>query len=838
DEFIKSSVENLVPNLSESKDLSNSECDVPTCDDFTTFSNLLFDAHDDFSSCDDESFSDEDISKEIYSNPLFDEETISMKIDPHHFNVESDLIESLLNHDSSIISSSSKIDSLLDEFAGKLILLKSILPGIDETDCDPEEEIRLIEKFLHDNSSPRPPKEFISENSDAKIESFSPSPIPFKDSDSLINDSLLLLENESIHFDIPSSHRLPTKPLDDDSRILTVKVTIVANSTTEAEYVAAVNCCRQVLWIQNQMLDYRFNLMNTKIYIDNESTICIMKNLVFHSKTKHIEIRYHFIRDSYEKKLIQVIKIHRGKNVANLLTKAFDVSSAKTTAWNEFSNTMAYAIICLADNQKFNFSKYIFDNMVKSLKGRVKFYLFPRFLQVFLNKQVEGMPRRKQRKEEEVSHDESQDEDHVPKPSSDPLPSGEDSFILNELMVLCTSLKEQVLDLQQEKAAQAKEIVALKKKVSKLNKWRKSRSRGLKRLEKSGSGRMIEEIDQYAEIALDAETQGRTNDDEMFKVDDLVGEEVVKETTTGVKDSAASTTDVTEDEITVAHALAALKSTKPKVVVQEQEMSTTILAATTIVTTDVPTLKAKGIVFHKQNQSQIPTVSSSKDKGKAKMIKPKIPTKRKEQMRIDEEYFRELEAEEQKAARLSRAQKDEEANNFWDNMQAMMDADRLLAERLQAREREELSELWIQKHKKVVQKIAEHLESDISKKQKVDENVEPIIDDFEELKKYMEIVLDDGDEVLIEATPISSRYPTIILYKIHKEGKKNYFKIIRADGLCPTLVDDCQHQRVSCTKQEYSFIPLESLNHFDLICYKMKDDHTMIGGCCVKVRFD
>ncbi|GJU77430.1 putative ribonuclease H-like domain-containing protein [Tanacetum coccineum] len=104
------------------------------------------------------------------------------------------------------------------------------------------------------------------------------------------------------------------------------KQTIVANSTTEAEYVAAANCCGQVLWIQNQMLDYGFNFMNTKIYIDNESTICIVKNPKFHAKTKHIEIRHHFIRDSYEKRLIQVIKVHSDQNVADLLTKAFDVS--------------------------------------------------------------------------------------------------------------------------------------------------------------------------------------------------------------------------------------------------------------------------------------------------------------------------------------------------------------------------------------------------------------------------------------------------------------------------------------------------------------------------------
>ncbi|GJT87162.1 putative ribonuclease H-like domain-containing protein, partial [Tanacetum coccineum] len=104
------------------------------------------------------------------------------------------------------------------------------------------------------------------------------------------------------------------------------KQTIVANSTTEVLYIVAANCYGQVLWIQNQMLDYGFNFMNTMIFIDNESTICIVKNPVFHSKTKHIEIRHHFIRDCYEKKLIQVIKIHTDHNVADLLTKAFDVS--------------------------------------------------------------------------------------------------------------------------------------------------------------------------------------------------------------------------------------------------------------------------------------------------------------------------------------------------------------------------------------------------------------------------------------------------------------------------------------------------------------------------------
>ncbi|GKF28885.1 hypothetical protein Tco_0095227 [Tanacetum coccineum] len=146
-------------------------CDVPVCDDFTTVSNPLFDADNDFSSSDDKSFSNEDVSNEIYSNPLFDEEIISTKIDPHHFNVESDLLESLLNQDTSIISSP-KIDSLLEEFSGDLAHIDLIPPGINEVDFYPEEEIRLVEKLLYDNSSPRPPEEFNSKNSDAIIESF------------------------------------------------------------------------------------------------------------------------------------------------------------------------------------------------------------------------------------------------------------------------------------------------------------------------------------------------------------------------------------------------------------------------------------------------------------------------------------------------------------------------------------------------------------------------------------------------------------------------------------------------------------------------------------------
>nr|GFB21209.1 hypothetical protein [Tanacetum cinerariifolium] len=179
DEFIKSFVENLVPNPSESK--GENGCDVLI--GFTTFSNVLFDADYDSDSSDNQSLCVEDVREKIYSNPLFDEEIIPMEINQHSFNAESDLIESLHNHDSSVIISS-KIDSLFDEFAGELTLLKSIPPGIDKPDCHPEKEIRCAKRLLYDNSSPRPPKEIVSDISNADIESFSPSPILNKDSDS------------------------------------------------------------------------------------------------------------------------------------------------------------------------------------------------------------------------------------------------------------------------------------------------------------------------------------------------------------------------------------------------------------------------------------------------------------------------------------------------------------------------------------------------------------------------------------------------------------------------------------------------------------------------------
>ncbi|GJU37302.1 hypothetical protein Tco_1185656 [Tanacetum coccineum] len=208
DELIKSSIENLVPIPSESEDFSDneSECDVPECDEtsltFTTVSNPLFDSNDDFTSSDDESLSDEDVPMEnfkIYSNPLFDdEEIISPKIDPHYFNTESNLIESLLNRDI-LIDYAPKFDYLLEEFSGELTHIDLIPPGIEKADFDLKEEIRLVENLLYDNSSPRPPEELNLEIADTILESLSPSPILVEDSDSHIEEiDLFLATNDSM----------------------------------------------------------------------------------------------------------------------------------------------------------------------------------------------------------------------------------------------------------------------------------------------------------------------------------------------------------------------------------------------------------------------------------------------------------------------------------------------------------------------------------------------------------------------------------------------------------------------------------------------------------------
>nr|GEX54724.1 hypothetical protein [Tanacetum cinerariifolium] len=208
DEVTESNAENLLPIPSKCEVTLEDEieCAMPAKDVcspvFTTFSNPLFKDNDDLVSSNNESLPDEDVPAEefkIYSNPLFDEDEInSDKLDPHYFNVESDFVESLLNRDT-FIDFSSKFD-----FSSELAHMK---PKIPKSNFDFEEEIRLIENLLYDNSSLRPPKELNAEIADTIIESIPSLPIPVWDGDS---------QREKIDIVTETDDVLPLNVVNDD----------------------------------------------------------------------------------------------------------------------------------------------------------------------------------------------------------------------------------------------------------------------------------------------------------------------------------------------------------------------------------------------------------------------------------------------------------------------------------------------------------------------------------------------------------------------------------------------------------------------------------------------
>ncbi|GJV12933.1 hypothetical protein Tco_1354474 [Tanacetum coccineum] len=247
---------------------------------------------------------------------------------------------------------------------------------------------------------------------------------------------------------------------------------------------------------------------------------------------------------------------------------------------------------------------------------------------------------------------------------------------LSELMNLCTSLQEKVLDLEKAKTTQAKEIASLKKRVKKLEKRRNLGDQE----DTSKQGRKIEDLDADTEVTLVDETQERNDDNLMF---DTV-------TTANVEATTANVPTTTIDELTLAQTLIEIKAAKPKAVTS---------AATTTTTTRP---KARGVVV--QEPSEFKTTSSplqasqlpqAKDKGKAKMVEPEKPLKKKDQIAMDEEVARNLEAQLQaeleEEERISRL-KEEKANiallESWDNTQAMMDADFQLAQQMQTEEQE------------------------------------------------------------------------------------------------------------------------------------------------------
>ncbi|GJU17628.1 hypothetical protein Tco_1145594, partial [Tanacetum coccineum] len=407
------------------------------------------------------------------------------------------------------------------------------------------------------------------------------------------------------------------------------KQTVVANSTSEAEYVATASCCGQkpkesdrfkgiIDFLNASSIRYALTV-NPTIY-----TSCIKQFwATAKAKTVNGEVQIQALVDG-KKVIVTEMSVRRAlqlkdaegteclpnatifaelermgyENLTQKLTfyKAFfspqwkflihtilQCLSAKTTAWNEFSSTMASAIICLATNQKFNFSKYIFDNMVKNLEGGVKFLMYPR-------KDTDPQPSGSI----EPITDEAVNEEHVPIQSNDPLLNGEDRLKLNKLMELCTNLSQRVLDLENTKTSQAAEIATLKE-----------------REDASKRGRKIADLDADAE------------------------EVEVEKVVSTAEVTTVSATPTTIDELTLAQTLIEIKAAKPKVVT----------TAATTTTTTVTRPKARGVVVQEP--------------------KPEKHLKKKDQVLIDEEIAQrlqeELQAELEEEERLAR-QKEEEDN--------------------------------------------------------------------------------------------------------------------------------------------------------------------------------
>ncbi|GKA60260.1 hypothetical protein Tco_0759667 [Tanacetum coccineum] len=99
------------------------------------------------------------------------------------------------------------------------------------------------------------------------------------------------------------------------------KQTALAISTTEAEYVSAGKACQQALWMKQALIDYNIRLDDVPIMCDNKGPINLSKNPVQHSRTKHIEIRYHFLRNNVQKGNISIEKVASDDNIADILTK-------------------------------------------------------------------------------------------------------------------------------------------------------------------------------------------------------------------------------------------------------------------------------------------------------------------------------------------------------------------------------------------------------------------------------------------------------------------------------------------------------------------------------------
>ncbi|GJS84142.1 hypothetical protein Tco_0750683 [Tanacetum coccineum] len=313
---------------------------------------------------------------------------------------------------------------------------------------------------------------------------------------------------------------------------------------------------------------------------------------------------------------------------------------------------------------------------------------------------------------------------NVSKTSNDSLLAGvntprsdEDSVKLKELMELRTNLQNRVIGLEKTKTSQAQEIISLKRRVKRLEKKNMLKTPRLKRLYKVGLSARTESSEDKGLGEEDASKQGRiddifTNEDiylvnvhrdeDMFGVNNLEGDEVIVETKVDHEmvvetEVASKDLNLSVDEVTLAQALAALNSAKPKadkVMLQEPKqgtITTTTFAIIVTATSTRPT--AKGLVIHEEEQTTTPTVSSQQpshvkvqDKGKGIIVEEPLKMKKKDQISFDEQEAIRLQAEFDEEERLAREK--DKANvsltEEWNDIQAKINDDYQLAQRLQA----------------------------------------------------------------------------------------------------------------------------------------------------------
>ncbi|GJX11229.1 hypothetical protein Tco_0201088 [Tanacetum coccineum] len=377
-------------------------------------------------------------------------------------------------------------------------------------------------------------------------------------------------------------------------------------------------------------------------------------------------------------------------------------------------------------------------------------------------------------------------------------------------MELCTNLQQRVLDLEQTKTTQANEIASLKKRLKKLEKKRSSRTHKLKRLYKVGLRARVKSSRYKESLGEDASKQGRINaidandditlvsvqddaDKEMFNVDDLNGEEVfvagqsknvVEEVVNVAKVSTAATTATTttddDGKITLAQALIEMKSTKPKVkgiVFQEPSTTTTTISSQlSLQDKEWDDIQAKIKADHELAQRlQAEEQEELSFEEKEKLFQQLLEQRRK--------HFATKSAEEKRNKPPTQAQQRKIMCTYLKNMEGKKLKD------LKNKSFDSIQKMFDRAFKRVKtfvnfrtylvegssKRAREELEQESTKKQKVDEDKDTV-----ELQSLMEVIPDEED-VAIDVIPLATKPPTIVDWKIHKEGKKSYFQIIRAD---------------------------------------------------------